>query len=197
LNCHYECYAINSRSLTQTARTSALARLSIMTRASAILLLAGFSTLWGKDEAKLVLVPYTWEYGATVHGIIQVPPGYKAETENYREGIITYLRYPDSSYIVLQQGGMYRVPMFQDPEYLISKTEDRADRVIRTGSIKGSDKLWREDNWKRQPIDERPGEQSPHPLFLLFPPNIAYVKVTKDKRDLFNKALNSFDWRKQ
>ncbi len=164
---------------------------------SLVVLLSGSSALLGQGPTQKDLVPYSWEYKATVHGTIQVPPGYKAETENYKEGIITYLRYPDSSYIVLQHGGMYRVPMLQDPEYLINNTEDRADRVIRTGSIKGSEKLWREDNLKKQPIDRLSGNQSLHPFFYLFPPNIAYDKVPKDKRDLFNKALNSFDWRKQ
>jgi hypothetical protein len=34
------------------------------------------------------------------------------------------LRYQDGASIVLQVGGMYRLPLFQDPEYkLVSSTE--------------------------------------------------------------------------
>jgi len=168
-----------------------------MRTASLVLLLSGISALLAQGPTEKNLVPFSWEYGATVHGTMQVPPGYKAETENYKEGFITYLRYPDSSCIVLQHGGMYRVPMLQDPEYLIKKTEDRADRVVRAGSIKGSIKVWREDNLKKRPIDRSSGNQTLHPFFYLFPPNIAYDKVPKDRRDLFDKALNSFDWGKQ
>jgi len=90
---------------------------------------------------------------------------------------------------------MYRVPMLQDLEYLINKTEERVDRVVRTGTIKGSERLWREDNLKERPVDRRPGNEGSHSLFSLFPPNIAYDNVPNDKRELFDKALNSFDWR--
>jgi hypothetical protein len=138
------------------------------------------------------MVSYTWEYKGEIHGTILIPPGFEAETQNYREGIITYLRYADSSCIVLQHGGMYRVPMFQEAQYVISKTEERTDRTVRTGSIQGTEYLWREDNMKRIPVPTTPGKL--HPLFYLYPPNIAYDKVPKNRASLFNEALNSFVW---
>jgi len=155
------------------------------------LFVLGLICLAAQSQARKDLVPYSWEYQGVVHGTIQVPPGFKAETNNYREGIITHLRYPDSSYIVLQHGGMYRVPMFQDSEYVIKRTEELSDRTIRTGAIKGSEKLWREDNLKKMPSSG--GDL--HPLFYFFPPNIAYDKVPQNRVEFFNDALDSFDWK--
>jgi hypothetical protein len=84
---------------------------------------------------------------------------------------------------------MYRLPMFQDSEYVMKRTEDRSDRTVRTGSIKNSEKSWREDNFKKMPL----ARGNLHPL--LFPPNIAYDKVPADRVELFNEALDSFIWK--
>lgn len=89
---------------------------------------------------------------------------------------------------------MYRVPMFQDSEYEMQETEDRADRTIRTGWIKGTAKFWREDNLKRRKNKGCSEKERLLSIFYFFPPNIAYDKVPKERTDLFNKALNSFVW---
>jgi hypothetical protein len=136
------------------------------------------------------LVSYRWSYQGTVHGTIQVPPGYKEQTENYGEGIVTHLRYPDGSYIILQHGGMYAIPMLRDSEYLVSKVDEDTNRKVRRGPVATTPLRWREDNLKRDPQKRN----QIHPLFYMFPPNIAYDKVRKDKGDVFDKALDSFEW---
>ena len=78
------------------------------------------------QESKQGLEPFIWKYGRVVHGRLWVPPGFKEETRNYKEGIVTYLRYADSSYIMLQHGGMFRVPMFDEPEYNLQATAEAA-----------------------------------------------------------------------
>src|SRR5262249_45633647 len=143
--------------------------MSLTRKLAVTLFVLGLTVLSGQSQARKNLVLYSWSHEGALHGTIQAPPAFKAETQNYREGIITYLRYPDSSYIVLQHGGMYHVPMFQDSEYVVKGTEERADRTVRTGSIKNSERLWREDNLKKMPS----ARGNLHPLFYLFPPNIA------------------------
>src|SRR5262249_23411738 len=84
---------------------------------------------FGQNQSQEHLVTFEWKYNARLHGTLSVPSGYKEETRNYTEGIVTYLHYPDSSYIILQHGGMFQVPMLQGPEYLVSKTKDLPDRI--------------------------------------------------------------------
>jgi len=164
--------------------------MSNMQKTLLTLFLLGSTFASGQGQVRKTLISYSWTYGGAVHGTIQVPPGYIAETKNYKEGIITYLRYSDSSYIVLQHGGMYRVPMFQGSDYLISRTDERFDRIVRMGSLKTSKKVWREDNLKKLPSPRG----NLQPLSDLFPPNIAYDNVANDSTELFNEALNSFVW---
>lgn len=53
------------------------------------------SILACQSQSGKSLVPYSWKYGHMIHGTILVPPGFKEETRDYREGIVTYLRYVD------------------------------------------------------------------------------------------------------
>jgi hypothetical protein len=122
--------------------------------------------------------------------MIGVPPGYSAETNNYREGIVTRLKYPDSSCIVLQHGGMYTVPMLYQIQYVVASKENRDDRTVRIGSIDKTDRFWREDNLKPRIAQ---GDQTVS-FFDVFPPNIAYEQVSRGKVDLFNQSLDSFVW---
>src|SRR5262245_31886374 len=113
------------------------------------------------------VVSYVWTYQGTVHGTMLVPPGYKEQTENYKEGIITHPSYPDGSYIVLQHGGMYAIPIIRDTEHVVSKADDGTKRLVRRGSVRGTTLFWREDNFKRDPQKRN----QVHPLFYMFPPN--------------------------
>jgi hypothetical protein len=157
-------------------------------RATWLVILLAPAMLSG-SQSSTAPVSYSWRYGGAIHGNIDVPGGYAAETHNYQEGIVTYLRYSDSSQIILQHGGMYRVPMFQDSEYVLVATEERPDRTVRSGSIEGSTTRWREDNMKRTGAT---GES--RSFSVMFPPNIAYEKVPAERADLFNRALDSFVW---
>ena len=162
---------------------------SIMWHSKLLLILLAPTILSG-SQASTGVVSYSWGYGDAIHGRIEVPRGYEAETKNYQEGIITYLAYSDSSRIILQHGGMYRLPMLQDPEYVMTSTEERSDRTVRSGSIAGSTTLWREDNLKRTGS----ANENLRSFSLMFPPNIAYEHVPEERADLFNKALDSFVW---
>jgi hypothetical protein len=160
-----------------------------MTRVTIIAVMA-LTTAFCQNQSKKDLAFYEWNYNGDVHGRLWVPNGYKAETENYREGIVTHLRYPDSSCIVLQHGFMYGNPMLSEPQFVVNKKGERDDRSVRSGSIRGTDLFWREDKIKRI----SPKGKKIHSLFQVLPPNIAYKEVSKDRVDLFNKSMESFVW---
>lgn len=142
---------------------------------------------FGQNYPPERLITFEWKYNAWLHGTLLVPSGYKEETENYREGIVTYLHYPGSSYIILQHGGMFQVPMLQGKEYLVAETKDLADRIVRRGRIKNTDLFWGEINMKRKKVTGRKAG-----FFDFYPPNIGFNRVSKEHRELFNRALESF-----
>jgi len=130
---------------------------------------------------------FIWTHGGQTIGRLKAPQGYSSETYNYREGIVTKLRYADGSYIILQCGLMYRVPLFQDQENRLISSIDLAKKTIRIGKYVTSRLRWREDDYKpRKPVGEG--------VSLLTPiaPNIGYANVRPEKRDEFDKALDSF-----
>jgi hypothetical protein len=152
-----------------------------------LLVLLSPSSAFGQNQSQEHLVTFEWKYASRLYGALLVPSGYKEETRNYREGIVTYLHYHDSSYIILQRGGMFQIPMLQGPDYLADKTEDFPDRMMRSGRLEKTDLYWREFNFKRKKIAGRQIK------FLdLFPPNIAFNRVPKERLELFNRALESF-----
>ena len=88
---------------------------------------------------------------------------------------------------------MYSVPMLYQAEYMVDSNEKRNDRTVRSGTIEQTDRFWREDNLK--PLVNQ-GDQNLS-LSDVFPPNIAYEQVPKDRLDLFNQSLDSFEWGKK
>jgi hypothetical protein len=88
--------------------------------------------------------------------------------------------------IILQRGGMYRVPMLQDVDYLLASTTTTPSHTVRKGTHQHKVLLWREDNYR---IVGRAA--SLHP-FGAFPPNLAYYDVPKERAPEFDLALDSF-----
>jgi protein TonB len=127
---------------------------------------------------------FVWRYGRII-GLLTVPPEFSADTYNYKEGIVTTLHYSDGSKILLQSGGMYRIPMFQGPDFQLDSSTESPTKTIRVGRIKDSALCWREDNFKMGPVN---GRAFP----ALFPPNIGYVGVPPERRAEFDRALDSF-----
>jgi hypothetical protein len=91
---------------------------------------------------------FVWQYGGRTIGRLTVPTGYTIETYDYREGIVTTLRYADGAAIVLQSGGLYRLLMFQNSDRKFTSSTEVAVRIIRVGQIAGSTLCWRDDNFK-------------------------------------------------
>jgi len=87
---------------------------------------------------------FVWRYGGHELGTLAVPRGFTAETENYREGIVTRLRYPDGSCFVLQRGFMYRIPLFQDPEHILDSSEKISGKTVRRGHYSDKPEVWGE-----------------------------------------------------
>ena len=80
---------------------------------------------------------FVWRYGNLNFGTLEVPRGYLAETQNYTEGVVTRLCYPDQSCFVLQRGFMYRIPMFQDLDDIMDFSKKSKEKTIRRGHYKG------------------------------------------------------------
>lgn len=113
-------------------------------------------------------------------GSIEVPKRFKQDYYNYREGHIYTLKYKDKSFIQLHWGGMMRLPLLQETEgFIIEKTQNFDDKIVRCGKRKDKKLYWCEVNFKRKQD-------------MVFPPNIAFVDVKKEKLELFMEALKSF-----
>jgi hypothetical protein len=131
---------------------------------------------------------FVWRIGPTVIGRLKVPTGFRVELHSYGEGILTTLRYPDGAYIVLQCGGMFRIPMFQNAERALKSSTELESKTIRLGRFADSELLWREDNYQPGEVSgERAG------ILALYPPNVAYDKVPPARRAEFDGALDSFE----
>jgi hypothetical protein len=132
---------------------------------------------------------FVWRYGSHTIGHLTVPAGFVIEAYDYREGIVTRLHYKDGAYIILQSGGMYRVPLFQDPDQKLLSSAESAAKTIRVGQFVGSTLCWREDNFKRKKVSG-----ATVTLSNLLPPNVGYTKVPQARRAEFDRALDSFVW---
>ena len=130
---------------------------------------------------------FVWQYSGHSIGRLTVPTGFAIETYDYREGIVATLRYGDGASIVLQSGGMYRVPMFQGSNYKLTSSTELAVRTTRVGQIAGSALCWREDNFKSDKVTGKDLS-----IRTLFRPNIGYTEVPEARRAEFDNALDTF-----
>jgi hypothetical protein len=132
---------------------------------------------------------FAWSVGSNEIVRLKAPTGFHVQRRSYVEGMLTELHYPDGAYIVLQCGGMYRIPMFQATERIPKSSTESEKKTIRRGQFADSELLWREDNYKLGKVNgERSGLQE------RYPPNVAYDKVPPDRRAEFDAALDSFQW---
>jgi hypothetical protein len=130
---------------------------------------------------------FVWRYGGHELGTLDVPRGFTADTENYREGIVTRLRYRDGSCFVLQRGFMYRIPLFQDPEHILDSSEKMSSKTVRRGHYSDKSEVWGE-------VDYAP-RKSVHPgasLFEIVSPNLGYEHVPVGLGKDFARAIDSF-----
>jgi hypothetical protein len=130
---------------------------------------------------------FVWRYGAHELGSFYVPTGFTAETENYREGIVTRLRYADGSCLVFQRGFMYRIPMFQDPEHVLDHSEKLDAETVRSGHYANKAEVWGEVDYAQR----RPTQPNAS-LFDTLAPNLGYEKVPRRRRKEFAKALETY-----
>lgn len=113
----------------------------------ALLLVTMAATLFA-EEPQGSAQTFIWKHGSQIIGRLSVPPGAAVEVYDYREGFVTTLRYRDGASIVLQVGGMYRVPLFQEPDYKLVSSTESDTKTMRIGRSGGGELRWREDNYK-------------------------------------------------
>jgi hypothetical protein len=95
---------------------------------------------------------FVWKHGTIRIGRLNVPAGFKLENYDYREGIVTTLHYADGSRITLQSGGMFRIPLFQGPEYVLISSTDLDEKIVRSGRSANGELCWREDNYRPKKV---------------------------------------------
>ena len=133
---------------------------------------------------------FVWNHGGDVIGRLSVPKKYTVEVYDYREGIVTTLHYQDEAYIVLQVGGMYRLPLFQDPEYKLTSSTEKDFKTIRIGRTANGELHWREDNCRPKKVADK--RHSLLSIWAIWAPNIGYAKVNDDQKAEFDKSMDSF-----
>jgi len=129
---------------------------------------------------------FVWRYGARELGTLDVPSGFTADTENYREGIVTRLRYADGSCVLLQRGFMYRIPMFQDPEDILDSSKKLNDKTARRGHYSHEPEVWGEDDY----APSRPTHEGS--LLETISPNLGFEHVPRGRGKEFARAIESF-----
>jgi hypothetical protein len=130
---------------------------------------------------------FVWNQGGQIIGRLLVPKNFTVEVYDYREGVVTKLHYGNGAYIVLQVGGMYRIPMFQDPEYKLISSTEKALKTIRVGRAADGEFRCREDNYKPERMNDKR-----HSFLAIWPPNIGYAKVPHDQQVEFDLSMDSF-----
>ncbi len=120
---------------------------------------------------------YWWVWSSDTLGVLEVPSNPKVLYDEYGEGVVFTLSYPDSSYLVLHFGGDIRLPFLDGPDYVVDSTLNKDGATIRVGHIKEKALYWREES--REDLI-----------------NILYCNVTKARLQLFENALATFQpWR--
>jgi hypothetical protein len=131
---------------------------------------------------------FVWRHGDQIIGRLSVPRRPAVEVYDYREGIVTTLRYHDGASIVLQAGGMYRVPLFQGPEYKLLSSTESDTKTVRIGRSGSELHLhWREDNYKPKKVTD-----ARFSYLAIWAPNIGYSNARSERQVEFDNALNSF-----
>jgi len=129
---------------------------------------------------------FVWRYGTNEFGSLAVPSDFTADTENYREGIVTRLHYRDGSCIVLQSGFLYRIPMFQDPEHILDSSKKLIAKTVRRGHYDHKTEVWGEDDY----APRKPTHQGS--LLETISPNLGFEHVPRGRGREFARALESF-----
>jgi hypothetical protein len=159
-----------------------------MHRGLRVLLLLAMAAALVAEGPQIATQTFIWKHGNQIIGRLSVPVGPAVEVYDYREGIVTTLRYRDGSSIVLQVGGMYRVPLFQEPDYKLVSSTESDTKTVRIGRSGDGDLHWREDNYKPKKLVGGTGSS----YFAAWPPNIGYSRVRAERQAEFDNTLNSF-----
>lgn len=154
---------------------------------SRILLLTVAASALVAETPQSTTETFVWKHGSQVIGRLSVPKGSTVEVYDYREGIVTTLHYKNGAYIVLQVGGMYRLPLFQDPEYKLISSTEKDSKTTRVGRFANGELRWREDNYKPEKVKVKRFS-----LLAIWAPNIGYAKVSDSQQAEFDKSLDSF-----
>jgi hypothetical protein len=156
-----------------------------MHRELRILLLLTMAALFAEPQS--ATEAFVWKHHNQIIGRLSVPRGPAVEVYDYREGVVTTLRYRDGASIALQAGGMYRFPLFQSPEYRLVSSTEGDTKTVRIGRSGEGELHWREDNYKPKKVTD------PRFSYLaIWPPNIGYSNVRSERQLEFDTALNSF-----
>ena len=124
------------------------------------------------SQDSLCAFRWAWSSGKVIADV-RVPLGYQvvSNSEN-REGILTKLRWQDSSIVLLQSGRNLPLPLLNRTKHSIGETFIQLNGYSRRGTRPTTDLFWRED--------------------ALVGYNVAYDSVHSSRRALFDRSFESF-----
>ena len=131
-------------------------------------------TIIGKDST---FMKYKWKGIGEYRAELLVPNNFHENHEYYGEGIITTLRYRDSSYIFLHIGGLVQLPFFnanKDNNLNLIDSIKIDNEISRKGIQKDKKLYWCEKSMQGGWI------------------NIGYGSVKPTKLKTFDKSMDSF-----
>jgi len=143
-----------------------------------LFLLSGFSQEVNAAISDPLTERFWWTWSGDTLGVLEVPSHFKVSHDEYGEGVVFTLSYPDSSYILLHFGGDIYLPFLEGPAYAVDSTFKKGSTTIQIGHVKGKSLYWREES--------RAG--------LI---NLLFCNVRKNMLPLFEKALATFQpWKR-
>ena len=106
---------------------------------------------------------------------LKIPKKYKQHHWYYGEGVVTTLLFSDSCQITLHIGFQMKVPLLDEPEFIVEEKCELDEFRIRKGISKKSKLYWEEHNYKGKPI------------------NVAFSNVPKEEISIYQKSLKSIN----
>ena len=142
-----------------------------------ILILFFYPFVSSAQISDTTLVKYNWRGMGEYKAELLVLKDFKESNNYYGEGLITTLRYQDSSYIIFHIGGLIQHPFFnpnKDTNINVTDSIKIDNGILRKGIRKDKELYWREESLQSGWI------------------NIGYGSVKVTKLKLFDKSIDSF-----
>jgi hypothetical protein len=98
----------------------------------------------------------------------------KIDDYNYAEGYFVTISYWDTSYFQIHCGGNVQRPLLKSNKFVVQDSTSQTGFYERSGYVKGTNLLWREDFYPRLRL------------------TLTFVNASKNKKELYENTLDTF-----